>query len=65
MSSAINHAKRSHRSSARHYRAAGLRKITTMCQQERRGLNPFLRPGFFKPRRTTAGSSSTGKAAVK
>lgn len=50
MSSAINHAKRSHRSHARHYRAAGLRKITTIHQQQRSGLN-LLRPGFFKPRR--------------
>lgn len=51
MSSAVNHAKRSHRSHARHYRATGLRKITAMHQQERRGLNRFLKPGFFKPRR--------------
>lgn len=50
MSSAVNHAKRSHRSHARHYRAAGLRKITSIHQQERRGFK-LLRPGFFKPRR--------------
>lgn len=64
MSSAMNHAKRSHRSHARHYRAAGLRKITTQHRQARRGLNPLIRPGFFKLRRN-APTAAKGGAPFK
>ena len=54
MSSAKNHAKRSHRSQARHYAASGKRaRVSLVKQQKRRGLRSILR-GLFsrwaKPR---------------
>lgn len=65
MSSAVNHAKRSHKSHAKHFNAAGLRRIQTQHQQERRG-SIFLRPGFFKARRAApaAKPAKGGKADV-
>lgn len=39
MSSAANHAKRSHRSQARHYAASGKRARVSLVKQQERGTN--------------------------
>lgn len=54
MSSAANHAKRSHRSQARHYAASGKRARVTLVKQQERRMNRSPLRGLFsrwtKPR---------------
>lgn len=54
MSSAANHAKRSHRSQARHYAASGKRARVSLVKQQKRRMNRSPLRGLFsrwtKPR---------------
>ncbi len=54
MSSAANHAKRSHRSQARHYAASGKRARVSLVKQQERRMNRSHLRGLFsrwaKPR---------------
>lgn len=54
MPSAANHAKRSHRSQARHYAASGKRARVTLVKQQERRMNRSPLRGLFsrwtKPR---------------
>ena len=54
MSSAANHAKRSHRSQAKHYAASGKRARVSLVQQQERRMNRSHLRGLFsrwtKPR---------------
>ena len=54
MSSKINHAKRSHRSEARHYRAAVNRKVIAAQRQplKRRDFFSVLRSSFSRQKKT-------------
>ena len=63
MSSAANHAKRSHRSQARHYAASGKRARVSLVKQQERGMNRSPLRGLFsrwtKPRQRQSRKEDT------